>query len=258
MARRRGLATALQTALSAAAGGFAGLAQQQEAKRQQERQRAMDLMGILQAGGRLEGSAPAAIGPAPTGVGANGKLTSKAAPPPPTAQETAIDVPGIGRVMMGGPTPAEQRALARQAATLASQQGAAAKQRATLQEVLGSFSESEIPSRYRRAISSGVMSDIVPALTQARAGRAPAGSPGAPSLATSRLISASNAEADVYVQAAGGDAAKAEEQYKRDNPTGLLSSRYFQAAATRFQRRASYGGDPMEALIRAGYIPPQE
>jgi len=254
MARRRGLATALQAALSAAAGGFAGLAQQQEAKRQQERQRAMDLMGILQAGGRLDGSEPAAIGPAPTGIGAGGKLTSKAAPPPPPAQETAIDIPGIGRVMMGGPTPSERRAMARSAAEAQAEQGKEAKKLTALQDALSSFTESQLPSRYRQAVSSGAMS-LDAALDQAR-GRVT--TPTDTSLTQSRAISASNDEADVYVQAANGDAAEAERRYKTENPRGTLSSRYFQAAATRFRQRSSAATSLADALRKYGLNIPQE
>ena len=166
----RGGRVALQTILGGLSGGLAGYAQQRELERKREREQAMDLINILQAGGRPEGPVPALAGPAPTGIGPSGKLTSKAAPPPPMAQETAVNVPGLGRMLIGGPTLAERRADTRAMAAAEAERGAQEKGRAALQETLSGFTETELPQRYRTAVLSGA-TDLESALAQVRANR---------------------------------------------------------------------------------------
>ena len=173
----RGGRVALQTILGGLSGGLAGYARQQEIKKRDlankqelERRQAMDLISILQAGGRPEGAAPAPAGPAPEDIGPGGKLASKTAPPQPMVQETAVDVPGIGRMMIGGLTPAERRAQARAEATAEAERGAREKGRTALQDALSGFTETELPQRYRTAVLSGA-TDLESALAQVRANR---------------------------------------------------------------------------------------
>jgi hypothetical protein len=53
--------------------------------------------------------------------------------------------------------------------------------------------------------------------------------------------------AQTYVEASGGDAEKAFQAYQAENPTGRVSRREFDAAATRLKR--GMGSDAMAAQL---------
>lgn len=227
---RRGLATALQAALAGFGGyGQGVIAQRERAQKQQaekEAKEARDFEAIL-------------------GIKRSGLKRLQ-----PGVQEPGYESVGTFRgVEYGAPTPETQARLEQEAATSSALRSATAQETVrqqmftknlpVLRKVLDELPKGLITGAERNLIESGKMTDAqVAGLITSRtdAMRRPQTAPTDPNIARQRQLGINRQEAQTYVEAFGGDVEKAFAAYKMDNPTGTISRRDFDAAATRLNR----------------------
>ncbi len=234
MARRRGLSIALQTALGGLAGGAQGYVQQQELerKRQQERaaqeeRQAMNLASLFE----RDFMTPEQF--------ARRREELKVTEP---AQRLTIG----GQELVRPRTPEEstmRRELMRETMAQKGKTQEAKEAKSALAAVLDLY-PNIIPAD-RAAVMAGVR-DIERVIPQPRT---PA--PTDPMIARQRQSALERSTAQTYVEANSGDAAKAYESYRRENPAGAISRREFDAAAYRIRNKMSSTYDAAQALADA-------
>ena len=230
---RRGVMTALQAALAGIGGAAGGYVQMEERKRKQlaeEREaEAQDFARqVSMVQGRIRPRQPAAPGAAPSTdfapVGTFRGVEYEAMTPQAIAAEAS-------------------------AAKLA---GTKAETEARVKSVTDILDRPEfrksIPDNLRSAIIAGAAGTPgMPTLMQAMDYNKPK-TPASvdPMIAQQRQSLANTRTAQSYVEAAQGDAVKAYNDYKAQNPTAPIPEREFQAAAYRLKNKS---GDGVQALV---------
>ena len=257
---RRGLMTALQAALAGAGGFGQGVVAQRERERkkvlddeERERRKMLDAAGlraeerdifkmggtaIARQGEDVAGSVPSSI--PLSGVGDAFAAAERAGGPATGRGAFRQSVPGGQSFII--PSMAEQEAVRENSRI------------AALDAALAGITEKELPTRFRPLIRAGLMT---PGQAMAAAQPETPKTPTDPNLLLSRQMSVNSRLAQTYVEAAGGDANKAFQAYQAENPTGKVSRREFDAAATRFSKGMGATAAIDQFLTRLG-LPPVE
>ncbi len=229
---RRGAMTAIQAALAGLSGGAAGYVRQRELqkeqdrlKKQEERRQQLDMATLLDRGWMT---------PEQFTLG---------------REEMKVTEPAQ-RMRLGEQELVRPRTLQQEAALERGRQATMAQKGKTQEAKEAKSALAAVLDLYpnitpadRAAVMAGVR-DIERVIPQPRTP-----TPTDPMIARQRQSTLDRSTAQTYVEANSGDAAKAYESYKRENPAGEISRREFDAAAYRAKNRMSGNADAIQALV---------